>query len=63
MKGRCTGSDEPRSLLGIRLVKKKLIAYLAEVRKKLIIERVACRWEGKPQKFRLWECMLANLNP
>lgn len=40
-----------------------LIAYLAEVRNKIITERMACRWEGKPQKFRLWECIWAVLNP
>lgn len=40
-----------------------LIADLAEIRKKLIIERIACRWEGKPKKFRLWERILGVLNP
>lgn len=40
-----------------------LNAYLAEVRKKLDVERRACRWEGKPHKFKLWEKVLAILLP
>lgn len=40
-----------------------LIAYLAEVRNRLITERMACQWEGKPQKFKLWQHMWAVLNP
>lgn len=40
-----------------------LIAYLAEARKKLIIERMACQWEGKPHKFRIWKRVLEIMNP
>lgn len=40
-----------------------LIAYLAEIRRKLITECMTCQWEGKPQKFRLWERILGVLNP
>lgn len=40
-----------------------LVAYLAEVRKKLITERMACQWEGKPHKFRIWQRIWATLNP
>lgn len=40
-----------------------LIPFLAEVRKKLGVERLACLREGKPQKFRLWKRFFTILNP
>lgn len=39
-----------------------LIAYLAEIRRKLCVEQRACRWEGKPSKFRTWEGLFAVLH-
>lgn len=40
-----------------------LVPYLAEMRNRLRIERLACLWEGKPHKFRLWDRAFSILNP
>lgn len=40
-----------------------LIAFLAEVRRKLCVEKMACQREGKPSKFRVWERLFAILSP
>lgn len=40
-----------------------LSAFLAEIRKKLCIEKLTCRWEGKPNKFRIWDRIFTVLSP
>lgn len=40
-----------------------LIAFLAEARRKLCVERIACQREGMPKKFKIWERMYKILNP
>lgn len=40
-----------------------LIAFLAELRNKLLMEKQACHWARRPQKFEIWETLLKTLNP
>lgn len=40
-----------------------LIAFLAEARNKLIIEKMTCSREGKPKRFKVWEKFLKVLSP